>query len=222
MSNKFVVYKRLSKEKVLGNQYGFGSQGYDIECFLKQIENHEVIAEFQEFYSGKSIWTQRKELVKAVELCERTGATLLVSKVDRLGRQVESVSHLLNRVNVRVATMPSATNMVIQIMSVMAEEEARAISERTKKALAVAMSKGVQVGAAVHKNKSEKMFGKRLAKSAVDFADQFKEKLDTMRSVGLTYAQIADKFNEKGIKARNGGEYSPMQIQRMCKRLEIS
>lgn len=221
MSEKFVVYKRLSKEKVEGNQYGFGSQDHDIQSFLKQIPDSEVIGEFSEIYTGKSIWTQRKELVKAVEMCEKTGANLLVSKVDRLGRQVESVSHLLNRVNVRIATMPSATNMVIQIMSVMAEEEARAISARTKAALLVAKSKGVLIGAAVHKNRSQKIFGQRLAKSATNFAEQYKEKLDTMRSVGLTYAQIANKFNESGIKARNGGEYSPIQIQRMCKRLSI-
>lgn len=221
MSEKFVVYKRLSKEKVEGNQYGFGSQDHDIQCFLKQIPGAEVIAEFSETYSGKSIWTERKELVKAVKLCEETGAILLVSKVDRLGRQVESVSHLLNRINVRIATMPSATNMVIQIMSVMAEEEARAISSRTKAALSVAKSKGVLIGAAVHRNKSSKVFGQRLAKSATNFAEQYKEKLDTMRSIGLTYAQIADNFNKKGIKARNGGEYSPIQVQRMCKRLGI-
>lgn len=221
MSNQFVVYKRLSKEKVEGNQYGFGSQEHDINCFLKQIEGSEVIAEFSEIYSGKSIWTQRKELSRAVALCEKTGATLLVSKVDRLGRQVESVSHLLNRVKVRIATMPSATNMVVQIMSVMAEEEARAISDRTKAALAVAASKGVKLGGASHKAKSEKLYSKRLAKSAINFAENYKEKLDTMRSVGLTYSQIASKFNELGIKARNGGDYSPMQVQRMCKRLEI-
>lgn len=222
MSNKFVVYRRLSKEKLHGNQYGFEAQKFDIDNFLANEPDAEIIGDFSEFYTGKTIWTQRDELVKAVALCEKEGATLLVSKVDRLGRQVESVSHLLNRVNVRVATIPSATNMVVQIMAVMAEEEARAISSRTKAALAIKKSQGVKLGAAAHKESTLPKGLKRQPKAAMEFASKFKKELEIFRSVGLTYEQISGKFNSLGHKTREGSEFSKKQIQRMCARLEIN
>lgn len=221
MSNKFVIYRRLSKEKLTGQQYGFEAQKYDIDNFLAKEGDVEIVGDFSEFYTGKTIWTQRKELVKAVELCKQTGATLLVSKVDRLGRQVESVSHLLNNINVRIATMPSATNMVIQIMAVMAEEEARAIAARTKAALAVKKAEGVKLGAAAHKEAEKPKHLKRQPAAAIQFANKFAPELKIMRDVGLTYEQIAGKFNTKGYVTREGSSFNKIQVQRMCKRLEI-
>lgn len=221
MSTKFVVYKRLSKQKQDGNQYGLESQDFDIQNFLKQQPDAEVIGEFSEFYSGAPIWTKRQELVKAVELCEKEKATLLVSKVDRLGRQVESVSHLLNRINVRIATMPSASNMVIQIMSVTAEEEVRAISSRTKAALAVAKQKGVKLGAAAHKENVLPKQLKRQPKAAIEFASKFEKELQIMRDLGLTHQKISDKFNSMGYRTRESAEFNRKAVQRMCKRLNI-
>lgn len=70
-----------------------------------------------------------------MSLCKETGATLVVAKVDRLGRNVASVSALLEMVKVKIAIMPSAENMVINILAVLAEEEVKGISDRIKKDL---------------------------------------------------------------------------------------
>ena len=179
---KFVIYKRLSKQKQQGNQYGFEAQDHDIAIFLKQYPDAVIISEITETFTGKTLWTQRKGLVKAVELCEQTGATLLVSKIDRLGRHVESVSHLLNRINVKIATMPSATNMVIQIMSVMAEEEARAISMRTKAALQAAKARGVKLGGAANVGKTHKVSSKTKLDNQKKYMTQTQPKYEYLRS----------------------------------------
>ena len=218
MTTKYVVYKRLSKQKTDGNQYGFDSQDFDIQNFLKH-DGGEVISEFSEFFSGKSLWTQRKELVKAVELCEKTGATLLVSKVDRMGRQTESVAHLLNRIKVRIATMPTATDMVIQIMAVMAEEEVRAISSRTKAALAMAKSKGKLIGgAAVKKQCSNRKVYETQTQTKYE---HLRQPLEALRSAGKTLQQVADQFNQFGYRTSNNAEFKAATVQRVCNYLGV-
>ena len=218
---KFVIYKRLSKQKQQGNQYGFEAQDHDIAIFLKQYPDAVIISEITETFTGKTLWTQRKGLVKAVELCEQTGATLLVSKIDRLGRHVESVSHLLNRINVKIATMPSATNMVIQIMSVMAEEEARAISMRTKAALQAAKARGVKLGGAANVGKTHKVSSKTKLDNQKKYVTQTQPKyeylrpaLTNMRNNNYTYQQCADNLNLMGTLTPNNSKWCPVKVSR--------
>ena len=218
---KFVIYKRLSKQKQQGNQYGFEAQDHDIAIFLKQYPDAVIISEITETFTGKTLWTQRKGLVKAVELCEQTGATLLVSKIDRLGRHVESVSHLLNRINVKIATMPSATNMVIQIMSVMAEEEARAISMRTKAALQAAKARGIKLGGAANVGKTHKVSSKTKLDNQKKYVTQTQPKyeylrpaLTNMRDNNYTYQQCADNLNLMGTLTPNNSKWCPVKVSR--------
>ena len=225
---KVVIYKRLSKQKQQGNQYGFEAQDHDIAIFLKQYPDAVIISEITETFTGKTLWTQRKGLVKAVELCEQTGATLLVSKIDRLGRHVESVSHLLNRINVKIATMPSATNMVIQIMSVMAEEEARAISMRTKAALQAAKARGVKLGGAANVGKTHKVSSKTKLDNQKKYVTQTQPKyeylrpaLTNMRNNNYTYQQCADNLNLMGTLTPNNSKWCPVKVSRALTYLGI-
>ena len=213
-----VIYRRLSKQNNNGSQYGFDSQQVDINNFLKTLPTYSIVGEYEEFFSGKDIWTNRKELVKAVKYCQEHNATLLVSKVDRLGRDVESVAHLLKKVNVRIATMPSANNLTIQVMAVMAEEEARAISERTKAALAVAKANGTKLGAAATRYKVRNQ--RKLDKNGTVY-EEHRERLTNMREKGYTFEQIASRYNDMGIKTARGCEHTKSSIHRMCKRMII-
>ena len=227
-TTKFVIYKRLSKQKQQGNQYGFEAQDHDIAIFLSQYPDAVIISEITETFTGKTLWTQRRGLVKAVELCEQTGATLLVSKIDRLGRHVESVSHLLNRINVKIATMPSATNMVIQIMSVMAEEEARAISMRTKAALQAAKARGVKLGGAANVGKTHKVSSKTKLDNQKKYVTQTQPKyeylrpaLTNMRNNNYTYQQCADNLNLMGTLTPNNSKWCPVKVSRALTYLGI-
>lgn len=210
---KIVIYKRLSKQKNTGNQYGFDSQQTDINLFLNQHKDYNIIGEYQEFFSGKNTWTNRPELVKAVNHAEREGAILLVSKVDRLGRDVESVAHLLKRVQVRIATMPSANNMTIQLLSIMAEEEARAISERTKAALAEAKAMGKKICGAAVKHRVAREAG---YKKLLDRDQHYAPKLESLRNKGYSMEKIASVFNDMGYTTPKGKEHSKTSIYRLC------
>lgn len=217
----YVLYHRLSKKKMTGNQYGIDSQEADIRRFLEQQENYSVLGSFAEYYSGKGDWKQREELVKAVELCKSTGATLVVAKVDRLGRNVASVSALLEMVKVKIAIMPSAENMVINILAVLAEEEVKGISDRIKKGLAVAREKGVILGAANPKYNRTNYDRNRSSKKKGEFLLTFKDSLIAYRSTGTTYQKIADQFNKQGKRTVRGSLFDAKAVQRMCISLSI-
>lgn len=219
---KFVLYHRLSKRKQQGNQYGIESQEVDIQRFLDSQENYTVIGTLAEYYSGKGDWKQRRELVKAVELCKATGATLVVAKVDRLGRNTASVATLLEMVNVRIATMPSAENMVINILAVLAEEEARAISDRVRKSLKVAKEKGILLGAANEKYNRTDYSKKEESKRSMEFAMSMKDSLVAFRSMNTPFMTIAKHLNESGKTTIRGSKFDAKAVQRLCSKLEIN
>jgi Resolvase, N terminal domain len=71
----------------------------------------------------------------------------VIANLDRLARNLHFISGLIEaKIDFVAADMPSANKMTVQIMAVFAEEEARAISARTKAALASAQARSVQLG----------------------------------------------------------------------------
>src|SRR6266446_8406881 len=75
------------------------------------------------------------------------GAKLIIAKLDRLARNVAFVSALMDAgVEFEAVDFPQANRLTIHIMAAVAEHEAKAISERTKAALASARRRGVKLG----------------------------------------------------------------------------
>src|SRR5207253_7092427 len=92
----------------------------------------------------------RPELKKALALARkrRNPATLVVAKLDRLARQASFVTTLLDTpgVEFKAADLPEASRMMIQMMSIFAEYEAKMISDRTKVALEARKRRGLPLG----------------------------------------------------------------------------
>ena len=72
-----------------------------------------------EVESGKR--ADRPELVRALAGAKRAGAVLFIGKLDRLARNVAFIADLLES--------------GVKVMAAVAEQEGRAVSERTKAAL---------------------------------------------------------------------------------------
>jgi DNA invertase Pin-like site-specific DNA recombinase len=63
------------------------------------------------------------------------GATLLIAKLDRLARNVAFIANLLEAgVEATAVDMPGANKFMLHIVATVAEQEVRAISDRTKAA----------------------------------------------------------------------------------------
>ena len=88
---KYVLYFRVSTQSQGATGHGIEAQRRDINLYLNSHDG-EVVEEFVEVMSGCR--DDRPELQDAIALCKKDGCTLLVSKVDRLSRDVEFVARI--------------------------------------------------------------------------------------------------------------------------------
>src|SRR5206468_6373709 len=77
-----------------------------------------------------------------------SAATLVVAKLDRVGRNVAFLSALMEaKVDFIAVDNPAANKLTLHILAAVAEAEAEAISARTKAALAAYKARGGKLGA---------------------------------------------------------------------------
>jgi hypothetical protein len=91
-SGKWVSYLRVSTDKQGATGYGVEAQRRAVDVFLNG-GNWTLAAEFVEVESGKR--NDRPQLAKAIALCKKLKARLVVAKLDRLARNVAFISALM-------------------------------------------------------------------------------------------------------------------------------
>jgi DNA invertase Pin-like site-specific DNA recombinase len=144
MMTKFVGYLRVSTARQGRSGLGLAAQRDAIAAYIQSVGGI-LASEYTEIESGKR--NDRPELARALAACRIRGAVLIVAKLDRLARNNAFVANLLESgCEFVAADFPQANRMMLQLMSVIAEYEAKLISDRTKVALAQAVKRGVQVG----------------------------------------------------------------------------
>jgi DNA invertase Pin-like site-specific DNA recombinase len=150
---------------------------------------------------------------------------LLVAKLDRLARNVAFISSLMESgVEFVAVDLPQANKLTVHVMAAMAEYEAQAISARTKAALAAAKARGAKLGGYRWNVQSVAMKGNK-ASVQVRVQRASKRTSDLLPVISViqgegasSLRQIADVLNERGIKAPRGGDWSPVQVQRVLRR----
>lgn len=216
---KFVLYYRVSTKEQGKSGLGLDAQETDLQIFLDQFAEtpFEVIASFTDIQSGAD--NERPELVKALDLCRKTGATLLVSKLDRLSRRLSFIATLMEdpKVSFRVASIPRASKMELHLYAMLAEQERDFISARTKAALAALKAKGKKLGGIRPKTEARNVAVKEKAEG---YAQKVAGMVQPMRQAGKTLREIADCLNASGVQTSRGGKWSAAQVMRTLERLE--
>ena len=216
--NKYVLYVRVSTKEQGKSGLGLAAQERDIGLFLTHYSDkpYEIVKRFTEIASGAD--SNRKELTKAVNLAKKLGATLLVAKLDRLGRKVAQVATLLDdkKLKVIVASMPNADKFQLHIYAALAEQEREFISIRTKQALAEAKAKGVKLGGLRDKTKARNKAKKKVAD---EFAKRLEPIVQPMLDSDLTLVDIAARLNDTGIATAYGGRWYPTTVKNLRERL---
>ena len=206
-----------------------GRSGLGLEAQEKAVQDYQrehggrVLATYEEIETGKR--ADRPELARALAHAKRSGAVLLVAKLDRLARNVAFTSALMDSgVDFVACDNPHANRLTIHILAAVAEHEARMISERTRAALAAYKRRGGLLGASLLqcRNLSDKARAKgRKAASKVvsDQAHQaYADLLPSMlqwRQAGLSQQAIADRLNERGHTTRRGKPWNQVQVLRV-------
>jgi DNA invertase Pin-like site-specific DNA recombinase len=143
-SGNFVAYFRVSTDKQGKSGLVLAAQKAAVEAFLNG-GRWKLVAEHTEIESGRD--NERPQLAAAISTCRIYGAKLVIAKLDRLSRDAHFLLGLEKAgVDFVAADMPSANRLTVGIMALVAEQEGKAISQRTKDALAAAKARGVKLG----------------------------------------------------------------------------
>jgi DNA invertase Pin-like site-specific DNA recombinase len=219
-TGKYVSYLRVSTEQQGRSGLGLEAQRSSVAEYLNGGQ-WALVGEFVEVESGRK--SDRPELQMALAACRIHKATLVVAKLDRLSRNAHFLLGLKESgVDFVCVDMPSANRLTVGIMAMVAEEEARMISARTKAALGAAKVRGVRLGRPNLTN-SARMEG--TIQSAEVRANRARQRssdlapiMEQARSSGSTSAAALARFlNKAGIPAARGGKWGAVQVLRVLR-----
>jgi len=213
---EYVPYYRVSTKSQGGSGLGLEAQRASVR---RHIGEGSIIEEFTEIESGKNI--ARRKLNEAVELCKSTGATLIIAKLDRLSRNASFTLALLNsKVKFLAVDMPNANHLTIGIMSIIAEDEAKRISERTTSALRIKSMELAKVGKKL--GTPENLTDEARRKSIISRRESAKNNENNRKAYALismhkktALHRIAKHLNSSGFKTSRGCEFTPSAVKRI-------
>lgn len=215
---QYVIYTRVSTAEQGKSGLGLQAQERDIELFLSNYSAvpYEIIGEYRDILSGAD--DDRPELSKALALVRKTGAELLISKLDRLSRKVSFIATIMDdpKVRLRVVSMPNADKFQLHIYAALAEQERDFISKRTKAALAEAKARGTKLGGLRDKTMQRNVAIQAKAKAE---AERVMKVVKPLRDAGQSLTAIATTLNEMKVATSRGGQWTAMQVSRMIDRV---
>ena len=223
---QYVAYLRVSTQKQGYSGLGLEAQRDIIRNFLY---DKNPIAEFLEVESGRKTDKGRPKLKEALEICRKTGAKLIVAKLDRLARNVSFLSQLLESdVDIVFCDFPQANKMVLHILAAISQYEAELIATRTKQALAAKKAKGCTLGNPEHLiGKLDKAVSKSVETNKRKAEENPNNKraaamLKVLAKEGRTLQEMADYLNEQGFTTSKGYRFSRSSVYVLLKRYQIN
>ncbi len=218
-SRRLISYLRVSTDAQGRSGHGLDAQREAIERFARD-NGFEVISTFTEVETGKGAdaLDRRPQLAEALKQAKALGCPIVVSKLDRLSRDVAFIAGLMaQRVPFIVAELgPDVDPFVLHIYAALAEKERVMIGARTKAALAAAKARGRVLGG----RRDEA--AKALAAKADERAAELRDTVVAIRAQGIASAAgLAKELNRCGIPTPRGGVWQAVQVQRLVARLGL-
>ncbi len=213
-----------------------------IECVKEYVSSKgELVKEFteEETKTGKK---KRIEIYKAIEWAKKENAVLVVANLDRLVLDVQFTSALLyGDVDFICCDYPGVNNLTIQIINVIAANEAKIFSNQIKVGL---KAKKARIESKNYTNKDGSyMKPDNKGKFRLGNPNGFKAEHQQLgilkikenalndqsnrramkvvfvkRKQGFSFQKIATYLNKSGYTTRYGKEFNPIQAQRLFKR----
>lgn len=185
--------------------YGQAAHGNSLEEQKRQLRKAGAEDIFADVFTGKT--TERPELQKLVDRLN-SGDTLIVTKLDRLGRSVAQASALItklidaeitvNVLNVGVLSNDSVSVLLRNILLSFAQFERDMIVERTQEGRAIARRRdGYREG-------RPKKYSRAQIEHAIDLLDDHSYK-QVVEMTGISRATLAREKQKRTAMAENAG-----------------
>jgi DNA invertase Pin-like site-specific DNA recombinase len=161
---------------------------------------------------GADALERRPQLAAAIKAAHRAKCPVVVSKLDRLSRDVHFISGLMaQRVPFIVTELGADTDpFMLHIYAALAEKERRMIGERTRAGLAAAKKRGVKLGGLNAKGIAEQQAARERAELLRPIFAELAE---------MSARKAAEELNRRGIGTPASGEWHAATVLRVRKRL---
>ncbi len=224
-----VAYYRVSSKEQGAGGLGMEAQRAAIAAYAAS-QAAPILAHYEEVETARRPHLQnRPALVSAVAHARRSGAVLVIARLDRLARNVYVLSKLMESgVEFVACDQPHANRLTVHILAALAEQESRSTSERIRAAFAARRARGLSF-AAPHARISPECQKKGtlaamtsiMAKSREAYVDLVPLVAD-LRDDGLCLRQVADKLNALGHRTQRGSPWSRSTLYALMKREGLS
>ena len=229
-----IGYLRVSTQEQGRSGLGLAAQRFDIEHFGKR-EGFSVTSWHQDIQTGagKDALLLRPGLAAALKEARAAHCPLIVSRLDRLSRNVHFIAGLMeHKVHFMVAVFGrDVDHFTLHIYASIAEQERKMISERVRAATLIAMSRGRKFGLQLRPKSWQRQVSAlgraALIQEANDRAQAYRVYIEwALKQPGregrpISFRGAAIRLNERNIETPLGGTWRGHHIQRMARRLGI-
>jgi len=217
-----VAYYRVSTDRQCRSGLGIEAQRAAVARFA-EAEGLSVAAEFTEAETGKGAdaLDRRPQLAAALAAARAKKCAVLVSKLDRLSRDVAFISGLMaQRVPFIVAELGAdADPFMLHLYAALAEKERRLIADRTRAALAAKKAAGAALGNPTNLGEAGALGRRMLTVQADQFATSVLPIVQELRAAGRRgYGAIASVLNQRGIRTARGGRWHVSTVRNLLAR----
>jgi DNA invertase Pin-like site-specific DNA recombinase len=217
-----VAYLRVSTQRQQRSGLGIEAQRAAIERFAAS-EGLTIISEYTEAETGKGAdaLDRRPQLAAALAAAQKAKCSIVVSKLDRLSRDVAFVAGLMaQRVPFMVAELGrDADPFMLHLYAALAEKERRLIADRTRAALQAKKAAGAALGNRANLAAAGSIGRASQAKTADQFTRAVLPVLEAIRNSGATtLAEIAESLNARGVRSATGGDWHRSAVRNLLAR----
>lgn len=221
MLKLLLPYLRVSTREQGASRNGLEAQRSEITRFALQGD-YLLLPFVEEVASGAAGLDKRPELQSCLKQAKRSRCAVVVSKLDRLSRDVAFISNLMAiGVKFIVAELGDDVDpFVLHLYAALAEKERKLIGQRTKAALAVLKAKGVQLGNPANLALAGEGGREVLRQQADAFAVKLGPTMQRMMAEGLSYQACARELNAQGTETARGGLWTATTVRNLWLRLQ--
>lgn len=215
---RFIAYYRVSTNR---QSLGLDAQRNSVLKFINDDTNKLLINEYSEKESGKN--NNRIELSKAINECLSKNATLVISKLDRLSRNISFIFQLRDSgIQFISLDIPTFTTLSLGIYASMAQSEREMCSRRTKESLLVKKMQGVKLGRPNAHFTKEQILNASKVRKEIAYSNENNQRarlmIQSLLSTTNNCSEIARILNSNGFRTSKGLTFSSKQVYRLIDR----